>query len=164
MKIWTIFAFVLVLQLGPLQVRSQTLDPGIGQLVEKQQADWNRNDMAGYASAFSEDAVLVNFLGMYWKGRKEIAAQFALINDCCIRPTAIALEWAGSKEFSADVVVGHLKETLIAREDYAVPGGVVKKGSVNHKYITAVFQKNQGQWKIASMQVTQVAAVGAPPK
>ena len=164
MKKLYFFALVLLIQLGPLQGNAQALDAGIVRLVEKQQADWNRNDMAGYASAFWEDAVLVNFLGMYWKGRKEITAQFALINECCIRPTAIALEWAGSTELSAGVVVGHLKETLTAKEDYAVPGRVVKKGSVNHKYITAVFQKKQGQWKIASMQVTQVAAAGAPPK
>jgi hypothetical protein len=50
---------------------------------------------------------------------------------------------------------------LTAKEDYAIPGGVVKKGTVNSKFITAIFEKKNSVWKIASMQVTQL---NVPPR
>ena len=108
-----------------------------------------------------QDAVLINFLGMYWQGKENIITQFSHINDCCIKPTSVKFDWIDAKMLSENSAVAHIKETLTAKEDYAVPGGVVKKGAVNTKFITAVFEKKDQIWKIASMQVTQV---NAPPR
>lgn len=129
-------------------------------IIQQQELDWNKNDMKSFSQAFSEDAVLINFLGMYWKGKEEIITQFSHINECCIKPTSVKFEWIDSKTLSENAAVAHIKETLTAKEDYAVPGGVVKKGTVNSKFITAVFEKKNAVWKITSMQVTQV---NAPP-
>ncbi|PXY45219.1 hypothetical protein DMB68_11025 [Flavobacterium hydrophilum] len=130
-------------------------------IIQQQELDWNKNDMKSFSNAFSEDAVLINFLGMYWQGKENIITQFSHINDCCIKPTSVKFDWIDSNILSENAAVAHIKETLTAKEDYAVPGGVVKKGAVNTKFITAVFEKKNNIWKIVSMQVTQV---NAPPR
>ena len=130
-------------------------------IIQQQEVDWNKNDMKAFSAPFSDDAVLINFLGMYWKGKENIITEFSHINECCIKPTSVKFDWMDSKLLSENAAVAHIKETLTAKEDYAVPGGVVKKGSVSTKFITAVFEKKNASWKIISMQVTQV---NLPPR
>ena len=134
----------------------QSKDKPLQDIIAKQEADWNKNDMVAYANSFTEDGTLINFLGFYWKGKAEIINQFKQINECCIKPTQIKLEMLDSKMMSDNSAVVHIKETLTAKDDYMVPGGMVKKGSIDHKFITAVFIKQESNWKILSMQVTQV--------
>ena len=135
---------------------AQTDHEQINAIVAKQETDWNKNDMTSYANSFTEDGTLINFLGFFWKGKNEIVNQFKLINDCCIKPTQIKLNITDSKFLSDAAAVVHIKEVLTAKEDYSVPGRTVKKGSIDHKLITAVFVKQDKTWKIVSMQVTQV--------
>jgi uncharacterized protein (TIGR02246 family) len=134
----------------------QTKEKPLQDIIAKQEADWNKNDMIAFANSFTEDGTLINFLGFYWKGKDEIISQFKKINECCIKPTHIKLEYLDSKFLSDNAAVVHVKETLTAKDDYMVPGAKVKKGSMDHKYITAVFIKQENNWKIISMQVTQV--------
>ena len=141
---------------------AQTQEEQLSIIIAKQEADWNKNDMNAFASSFTEDGILINFIGLFWKGRTEIINQFKQINECCIRPTHIKLDIVDTKFLSDNSAVAHIRETLTAKEDYNVPGKVVTKGSVDHKFITAVFVKQNDYWKIISMQVTQV--VPLPPR
>ena len=118
--------------------------------------------MSSYAMAFSDDAVLINFLGLFWKGRKEIVEQFRLINDCCIKPTRVKFEIKDIRILNQNTAVAYINETLTAVQDYNVPGKTVLKGTIEQKIITAVFFKDKTEWKITSMQVTQI--VPLPPK
>ena len=52
-------------------------------------------------------------------------------------------DWIDAKFLGGNSAVAHIKETLTAKDDYAVPGGMVKKGSLDYKFITAVFDKNE---------------------
>lgn len=158
MKMKVIYVLLTVLFSSTVVV-AQTED--LKKIIQQQELDWNKNDMKSFSNAFSEDAVLINFLGMYWQGKENIITQFSHINDCCIKPTSVKFDWIDSKMLSENAAVARIKETLTAKEDYAVPGGVVKKGAVNTKFITAVFEKKNNIWKIVSMQVTQV---NAPPR
>jgi uncharacterized protein (TIGR02246 family) len=141
---------------------AQTSNEQVASVLTKQERDWNNNDLESYAGSFSEDGTLINFLGLYWKGKTEILKQFQFINECCIKPTQIKLDILDTFFLSETAAVAHIKETLTAKEDYQVPGKVVKKGSIDHKLITAVFAKEKDAWKILSMQVTQV--VPMPPR
>lgn len=152
---------LLIVMLSTTIVLAQNKEEALKKIIEQRELDWNKNDMKSFSQAFSEDAVLINFLGMYWKGKQEIITQFSHINECCIKPTAVKLDWIDAKFLSENAAYAHIKETLTAKEDYAVPGGVVKKGTVNTKFITAVFEKQNNSWKITTMQVTQV---NAPPR
>lgn len=152
---------LLIVMLSTTIVLAQNKEEALKKIIEQRELDWNKNDMKSFSQAFSEDAVLINFLGMYWKGKQEIITQFSHINECCIKPTAVKLDWIDAKFLSENAAYAHIKETLTAKEDYAVPGGVVKKGTVNSKFITAVFEKQNNSWKITTMQVTQV---NAPPR
>lgn len=152
---------LLIVMLSTTIVLAQNKEEALKKIIEQQELDWNKNDMKSFSQAFSEDAVLINFLGMYWKGKQEIITQFSHINECCIKPTSVKLDWIDAKFLSQNAAYAHIKETLTAKEDYAVPGGVVKKGTVNTKFIIAVFEKLNSSWKITTMQVTQV---NAPPR
>lgn len=158
MKMKVIYVLLTALFTSAVAI-AQTDD--LKKIIQQQELDWNKNDMKSFSQAFSEDAVLINFLGMYWKGKENIITEFSHINDCCIKPTAVKFDWIDSKILSENTAVAYIKETLTAKEDYAVPGGLVKKGTVNTKFITAVFEKKANTWKIISMQVTQV---NAPPR
>lgn len=140
---------------------AQTYDATLKQIIQKQEYDWNKNDMKSFSDAFSDDATLINFLGMYWKGKENIISQFSQINECCIKPTSVKFEWIDSKVINNSSAVAHIKEELTAKNDYAVPEGVVKRGNIDYKFITAVFEKKNEIWKIISMQVTQIKP---PPK
>lgn len=140
---------------------AQNNDQELKKIIQQQELDWNKNDMKAFSNAFGQDATLINFLGMHWKGKENIITEFSHINDCCIKPTSVKYDWIDSKSLGENAAVAHIRETLTAKEDYAVPGGLVKKGTVNTKLITAVFEKKNANWKIVSMQVTQV---NLPPK
>lgn len=157
MKTINLLLLLFVSTIGMAQSQEQDLK----KIIQQQELDWNKNDMKSFSNAFSEDAVLINFLGMYWKGRANIITEFSHINDCCIKPTSVKFDWIDSQSLAGNAAVAHIKETLTAKEDYAVPGGLVKKGTVNTKFITAVFEKKNADWKIVSMQVTQV---NLPPR
>ena len=155
----TIYLFAILLCSYSITAQNQAEE--LKKIIQQQELDWNKNDMKAFSNAFSEDATLINFLGMYWKGKEDIITQFSHINECCIKPTSVKFDWLDSQSLAENVTVAHIKETLTAKEDYSVPGGVVKKGTVNTKLITAVFEKKNASWKIVSMQVTQV---NLPPK
>lgn len=143
-------------------IDAQTSDDPLKQIIQKQEADWNKNDMKAFSETFSDDATLINFLGMYWKGKENISAQFSQINECCIKPTSVKYELIDTKMINESSAVAYIKEELTAKSDYAVPGGLVKKGNIDHKYISAVFQKADKIWKIISMQVTQISPLVKP--
>ncbi|WP_226065069.1 SgcJ/EcaC family oxidoreductase [Kaistella polysaccharea] len=143
-------------------INGQASDDSLKQIIQKQEADWNKNDMKAFSEAFSDDATLINFLGMYWKGKENISAKFSQINDCCIKPTSVKYELIDTKLINESSAVAHIKEELTAKSDYTIPGGIVKKGNIDQKYITAVFQKADKIWKIISMQVTQISLLAKP--
>ena len=143
-------------------INGQASDDSLKQIIQKQEADWNKNDMKAFSEAFSDDATLINFLGMYWKGKENISAQFSQINDCCIKPTSVKYELIDTKLINESSAVAYIKEELTAKSDYTIPGGLVKKGNIDQKYITAVFQKADKIWKIISMQVTQISPLAKP--
>lgn len=86
---------------------SQAPEDDLKKIITQQETDWNNNDINAFARAFSEDATLINFLGMYWKGRGNISEEFSKINDCCIKPTSVKYEWIDSKFLHESVAVAH---------------------------------------------------------
>jgi len=43
----------------------------------RQQQAWNQHDAKAYAALFAEDGDVVNVIGWWWKGRKEIESQLS---------------------------------------------------------------------------------------
>ena len=80
---------LLIVMLSTTIVLAQNKEEALKKIIEQQELDWNKNDIKSFSQAFSEDAVLINFLGMYWKGKENIITEFSHINDCCIKQTAV---------------------------------------------------------------------------
>ncbi|MBW8524219.1 SgcJ/EcaC family oxidoreductase [Chryseobacterium chendengshani] len=151
----TLLLFLLMM-FSVTKISAQNKTDEISKIINQQETDWNKNDMKSFSNAFSDDGILINFLGLVWKGKKMINEQFSYINDCCIKPTSVKFEVTGVKVIDDKTAIAYINETLTAKEDYQVPGATVKKGSIDKKIVTAVFQKESKSWKIVSMQVTQV--------
>lgn len=148
------FLFLMVFALNNVSAQNKTDE--LKKIISQQEANWNRNDMKSFSEAFSDDGVLINFLGQVWTGKKMIVDQFSKINDCCIKPTAVKFDVSDVKFIDDKTAIAYIRETLTAQQDYQVPGATVRKGSVDKKMVTAVFQKIAESWRIVSMQVTQV--------
>lgn len=146
----------LLMVFGTTGMSAQNKTDEISKIVSQQETDWNKNDMKAFSDAFSDDGVLINFVGSFWKGKRMISERFSYINDCCIKPTTVKFEVTDVKFIDDKTAIAYIKETLTAKEDYQVPGATVRKGSIDKKIVTAVFQKVSKSWKIVSMQVTQV--------
>jgi uncharacterized protein (TIGR02246 family) len=147
------------------QKPSATSEDSIRHIIMNQQTAWNDNRMQDFCSFFTSDATLINFLGMKWESRAEIIQRFAAINDCCIKPTSVSFSITGIRFLQENIAIAYVSETLLAREDYQVPGKTVKKGETDHKIWSAVFIRKEGKWQIASLQVTQNnPLLAAPPK
>lgn len=140
-----------------LNVFAQNAEQTVSRMLSEQETAWNKNDMKAFCKDFTDDSVLINFLGMYWEGKENILAEFAKINDCCIKPSSVKFELIKVKEISADVMVAYAKETITAKEDYTVPGKIVKKGTVDVKMMTLILVKENNAWKFKSGQLTLLA-------
>src|SRR6185436_12727674 len=68
----------------------------IRQLQARQQDAWNRHDAKAYAALFTDDGDVVNVVGWWWKGRREIERQLT---------AAYAVAFRESRLTTADVEV-----------------------------------------------------------
>lgn len=143
-----------------VQLHAQTAEQTVSKMLLEQETAWNKNDMRAFCKDFTDDSVLINFLGMFWEGKENIIAEFAKINDCCIKPTSVKFDLIKVKEISDDVWVAYVKETLKAEQDYAVPGKMVPKGTVDLKMMTLILVKINGEWKFKSGHLTMITPVG----
>jgi uncharacterized protein (TIGR02246 family) len=53
-------------------------------IIRPHEEDWNRHDFEALCTYFTDDATFVNYIEMFWKGKKGIAAQLGAIADCCL--------------------------------------------------------------------------------
>lgn len=153
---WFISLVIIVLA---IQLNAQTAEQTVSKMLLEQEIAWNKNDMRAFCKDFTDDSVLINFLGMFWEGKENIIAEFAKINDCCIKPTSVKFDLIKVKEFSSEVWVAYVKETLKAEQDYAVPGKIVKKGTVDEKIMTLILVKENDAWKFKSGHLTMIIPV-----
>ena len=59
----------------------------IRQLQARQQDAWNRHDAKAYAALFSDDGDVVNVVGWWWKGRREIEPSLSMVLGMAITRT-----------------------------------------------------------------------------
>lgn len=134
----------------------------IRNVIQQQQNAWNRHDWEALSSYFTDDAILINFVGQFWKGRNEILMHFKFLSKCCLEPTSLKFEFKQATFLTPDIAIVYTEETLFADKDYDVPFHKYKKGDIDYKWKVDVLEKKNGEWKITSTQMTLINQMLSP--
>ena len=115
---------------------------------------WNRQDAKGYASCFSDDAVVVGFDGSEMHGRDQIAAQLAAIfaDHHVARYVRIV---RGVRRIGVDAALLHAVVGM-------VPPGGDDVMPARHAVQLLVAVQEAGAWRACSLQNTPVELHGRP--
>ena len=140
-------------------------EAAIKTIIQKQEDAWNEHDIIGKGTAyFTDDATLVNFLGMFWKSKAEIIQNLSRINEDVFKHTSIRYELKELKFITSDVAIANMEEQFTVEEDYTDVGQQYKKGDKNYKLITDVFIRKNNEWLITASQLTLINQLVSPHK
>ena len=120
----------------------------IRQLQARQQDAWNRHDAKAYAALFSEDGDVVNVVGWWWKGRREIERQLQAAYAVVFRDSRLTIADVEVRFIARDVAVAHVRWTMEgARTPPLIP-------EPRLGIQIQVLQKRGAAWRIVAFQNT----------
>lgn len=143
---------------------NNTAEKAIKTIIQKQEDAWNRHDINGMRAYFTDDATLINFLGMFWKSKAEIIENLGRLNEDVFKHTSIKFELKKLKFITNDVAIANIEEQFNVKEDYTDVGQQYKKGDKNYKLITNVFIRKNNEWLVTSSQLTLINQFVSPHK
>jgi ketosteroid isomerase-like protein len=74
-NIFMTFLFAsLNLLLFAQQKDSTRSEKDIKSIIQKQEEEWNKHDFEAFCKFYTDDATFINYMGMFWKGKREIVA------------------------------------------------------------------------------------------
>jgi uncharacterized protein (TIGR02246 family) len=140
MKALAIFSF-LVLAAVPLGAQDPALEGALDALAQKYSDAWKAGDAAGCASIYSDDADVVDFMGVNAKGKAAI--QESLTKTLGMYPGgAIQIVRTGIHAVSADVVVSD--------GTWEITGATAPERVPTKGFYTVVAAKQGDAWQIVS--------------
>ena len=137
-------------------------EKSIRSILQKQEEAWNKHNIDAMSNFFTDDATLVNFLGMFWKSKTEIHENLLRINEDVFKHTSINLTLKQLKMITPDIAVTNVEEQFNVEENYTDMGQQYKKGDKNYKLIINVFIRKNNDWKITASQITIINQLVAP--
>ncbi len=112
--------------------------------------------MVAFSQFYTDDATLINFIGMFWKSKADIISHFNAINDCCLVPTTVKFDYKFMRRITPEVAIVYIEETIVADKAYDVPDRHYQKGEIDYKLLTSIFIKKNNDWMIAASQLTLI--------
>src|SRR6185295_2392324 len=120
----------------------------IRQLQARQQDAWNRHDAVAYAALFADDADVVNVVGWWWKGRREIERQLTAAYAVVFRDSRLTIADVEVRFLGRDVAIAHVRWTMEgARTPPLIP-------EPRLGIQIQVLQKRGAAWRIVAFQNT----------
>ena len=140
MKALAISCFV-VLTGAPLAAQDATVEQAMDALAQKYADAWKAADAAGCASIYSDDADVIDFMGMSAKGKAAI--QESITQTLGTYPgSSIEIVRTGIHPVSADVVVSD--------GTWEVTGAQAPEGAPTKGFYTIVLAKQGDAWQVVS--------------
>lgn len=140
----------------------KAVEKSIQSILQKQEDAWNKHDIDAMSVFFTDDATLVNFLGMFWKSKAEIQENLRRINEDVFKHSSIKLSLKKLKMITPGVAVANVEEQFNVEEDYTDIGQQYKKGDKNYKLILNVFIRKNNAWLITASQLTLINQFASP--
>jgi uncharacterized protein (TIGR02246 family) len=120
----------------------------IRQLQVRQQDAWNRHDARAYAALFTDDGDVVNVVGWWWKGRREIERQLTAAYAVAFRESRLTIADVEVRFLARDVAIAHVRWTMEgARTPPSIP-------EPRQGIQIQVLHKRGDAWRIAAFQNT----------
>jgi uncharacterized protein (TIGR02246 family) len=123
---------------------------------------WNRHDMAGFASHFSENADFVNVVGMHLRGRAAIEAQHIAIHQTVFRNSRIQSLHHTIRFLTPEVAIAHVNWRMDGHDMSMTQGW--QTDAVRQGVYTAVLMPEDGIWHITALHNTDTVSVHGPGK
>jgi uncharacterized protein (TIGR02246 family) len=164
MKHFLSTCLLICLAAGLFAQNSKTDEAAIRSIIQKKQDAWNKHDWVAFSQDYTDDATLVNFVGMFWKSKSDIISHLSSINDCCLSATSVKFDLQFFRPVSPGVDVVYIEETLFTDRDYSTPVQSYKKGEIEYKQIIAVYVKKGEEWKVTAEQLTLINQLLTPHK
>jgi uncharacterized protein (TIGR02246 family) len=159
----TFFTCTLILFATVLFAQSSATDEmAIKKVIQQQEDAWNKHDWESFSSYVTDDGILINPIGQFWKGRDTILANFKRLSACCLEPVSLKFDVKDIRFLTPDVAIVYAELTGVANKDYEVPFRQYKKGDTDYTWETQVYIKENNEWKIKSVQVTPINQIISP--
>ena len=114
----------------------------------RQQKAWNLHDAKAYAALFAEDGDVVNVVGWWWKGRKEIESKLTNAFAFVFRESTLTIAEVNVRFLTSEIAVAHMRWTMSgAKTPPTMP-------EPREGIQTIVLQKVGGNWMIEAFQNT----------
>jgi uncharacterized protein (TIGR02246 family) len=124
----------------------------------RQQQAWNQHDAKAYAALFAEDGDVVNVVGWWWKGRKEIENKLTDAFAFVFRESTLTITQVDTRFLMPEVAVARTRWTMSgAKTPPTIP-------EPREGIQSIVLQKVSGKWMIAAFQNTNHAPEVPFPK
>src|SRR5258705_4139629 len=92
------------------------------QIRELQQvAAWNRHNAVAYANLFTEDGDVVNVVGWWWKGRREIESKLTAAFAFAFKQSTLTITEVQARFVKPDIAIAHVRWTM---EGARTPPGI----------------------------------------
>ena len=147
--IGTVAVLMMTLLSGTASADRQTDEAAIRDVVQtRQQQAWNQHDAKAYAALFAEDGDVVNVVGWWWKGRKEIENKLTDGFAFAFRDSTLTMTEVNVRFLSPEIAVAHVRWTMSgAKTPPTIP-------EPREGLQTIVLQKLGGNWVISAFQNT----------
>ena len=137
----------------------QADEPAIRDIVQtRQQQAWNQHDAKAYGALFAEDGDVVNIVGWWWKGRKQIEDKLRDAFAFVFRESTLTINEVEIRFLKPKVAVAHTRWTMSgAKTPPTIP-------QPREGIQTIILQKFDGNWVIEAFQNTNHVAEIPFPK
>jgi uncharacterized protein (TIGR02246 family) len=114
----------------------------------RQQDAWNRHDAQAYAALFADAGEVVNVLGWWWKGRREIERQLTSVFAVAFRESHLTIGEVEVRFLTQEIAIAHVRWTM---EGAKLPPPLPEP---RQGIQIQVLEKRHGTWQIVSFQNT----------
>ena len=107
-------AILIIASVGAVAAADRQADEAaIRDVVQtRQQQAWNQHDAKAYAALFAEDGDVVNVVGWWWKGRKEIENKLSDAFAFVFRESTLTITQVDTRFLMPEVAVAHTRWTM----------------------------------------------------
>ena len=146
-----------------LQAQNAADRKKIEAIFDKIDTVWNAHDFSDLSSSdiLDENSVLINPVGMYWKNRDEIAKGIGYLSQVRFKyMNIVERETLLLRFLSPSVALVIFSVTDEVLQDFTMPGEtiVTKKGERMKGIQSYTLVKQNNNWKITSLQITEAFA------
>jgi uncharacterized protein (TIGR02246 family) len=120
---------------------------------------WNGHDMDAFANLFTDDAQMVNVVGMWWHGRNEIGQVHKTLHSGPFSDSRLSIQAPAVQHLSSDIAAVHVPWRLSGQRN---PDGT--PDGDRDGILLLVAKRDGGDWRIAVAQNTDIVPGVAVPK